>query len=97
MKARMAFIFMDQDSNITNKKDLPNQSKMDWKPILVFYAKTTSWIVFPLILATWTGKYVSKSIESQSLFFVFVMAGFGITCFGVYREIKKYKDGLDKK
>ncbi len=23
------------------------------------------------------------------------MAGFGVTCFGIYKEIKKYKRGLD--
>jgi len=68
---------------------------MDWKPVIVFYVKTTSWIIFPLILGVILGKYVGESIGSQALFFVCLMAGFGITCFGIYREIKAYKKEID--
>ena len=73
------------------KKDNP------WfKSVMIFYVKTTSWIIFPLVLASFLAKYVSKTTGSQVLFFIIVIAGFGITCFGIYREIKGYKKGLDK-
>lgn len=81
--------------NIENKDNL-NNSKDWWKPVLIFYAKTTSWILFPLLLGILAGKYVGKSTGSQTLFFVFIMIGFGITCFGIYREIKNYKKNLEK-
>ena len=73
-----------------------DENKMKWKPIISFYVKTTGWIALPLLFALFTGQYVKKSFGSQSLFFVFIMIGFGITCFGVYQEIKNYKKSLEK-
>ncbi len=64
------------------------------KPVMIFYGKTTSWIVFPLVFGLLLGKYVGQS--NQFLFLVFFFVGFGITCFGIYREIKKYKKDLEK-
>ncbi len=72
-----------------------NENNPWWKPAMFFYAKVTSWIIIPLVLAILLGKYVTKTIGSQSLFFIFVMLGFGISCFGIYREVKNYQKGLD--
>ena len=93
MKAtRLLFLlFMDP---IENKEKI-KEDKYWWKPVMMFYAKTTSWIIFPLVLALLAGKYVTKSFGSQSLFFIFLMAGFLITCWGIYREIRKYKKDLE--
>ncbi len=85
---------MEENKNIGNK---PVKEKMDWRPIISFYAKTTAWIFFPLFFGAIGGGYVSKSIGSQVIFFIFVVFGFVITCFGIYREIKQYKKGLDIK
>ena len=73
------------------KKNL-NSNKHYWRPVLVFYAKTTAWIVLPLILAVIAGRNMNSKLS-----FVLVMIGFGISCFGIYREIKEYKKDLDKK
>jgi len=79
----------------TENKDLNKESNNAWwKPVLIFYAKTTSWIIFPLLLGVLGGQYVSKSVGSQVLFFIFVILGFLITCLGIYREIKQYKKDL---
>ena len=64
---------------------------MNWTPVIIFYAKTTSWVVFPLVVGLIAGQFT----ESQTLFFVFLMIGFGITCSGIYKEIKQYKKDLD--
>jgi hypothetical protein len=95
MESSRSFYFlvikMDEKRDNSNKK-----SDKSWlKPVLIFYVKTTSWIIFPLLLGVLGGNYVSKSVGSQVLFFVFVMLGFLITCFGIYREIRQYKKGLD--
>lgn len=66
--------------------------KMDWRPVIFFYVKTTSWIVFPAILAM----FVKSYFQGAKLFFLMIVA-FGITCFGIYKEIKNYKLSLDKK
>jgi len=95
-ESHKAFIFMEENIENNSKNELSDKNKMDWKPIMAFYVKTTAWIIVPLILAMFGGEYLSKEMGSQIMFFILVMAGFGITCFGVYKEIKKYKDGLDK-
>jgi len=86
---------MDKESDNLRKNSLFYKGGMDWKPIFLFYVKATSWIILPLVFAIFTGKYVSKTIGSQVLFFIFIMVGFGITCFGIYKEIKSYKKKLD--
>ena len=65
---------------------------MNWKPVMIFYAKTTSWIVLPLVIGLIAGKFT----ESQTLFFLFLITGFGITCSGIYKEIKEYKKKLEQ-
>lgn len=64
---------------------------MNWRPVIIFYAKTTSWIIFPLVLGVLGGSFVSDSMGSQALFFIFIMIGFFITCYGIYREVKQYR------
>ena len=91
-----AFIFMIENNQDINKESLPVQSEMDyWKPVMRFYIKTTSWIILPLILCLLLINYIGKSISSQLVFFVIILLGFFATCFGIYREIKNYKKGLD--
>ena len=50
---------------------------MNWKPVIVFYVKTTSWIVLPLVVGLLAGRFT----ESQALFFIFLIIGFGLACF----------------
>ena len=66
-----------------------------WRPVILFYAKTTSWIIFPLILGIFLAKYISNNTSSQILFFVIIILGFIITCFGIYKEVKIYKKNLE--
>jgi hypothetical protein len=83
---------MDIQENNKLKKD------NSWmRPVFIFYAKTTSWVIFPLLIAILTGRYFGQSVGSQTLFFVFVMLGFIVTCLGIYREIREYKKELNKK
>jgi hypothetical protein len=64
-------------------------TKTNWRPVIFFYVRTTSWIILPLLIAI----IFSKKI-SPELYFLFVILGFGITCFGIYKEIKQYKKYL---
>jgi hypothetical protein len=52
-----------------NNKNNTNEDKYWWKPIMFFYAKTLSWIIFPLLLAMFVNKYISKT-GGQGLFFI---------------------------
>jgi len=75
---------------VKNEKKI-NTDNAWLKPVMLFYAKTTSWIIFPLILGLLLGRYLE-----QSLFSVFLIVGFGVSCFGIYREIKQYKKELEQ-
>ncbi|MEJ0002149.1 MAG: hypothetical protein WDN09_03180 [bacterium] len=74
-----------------SQENKAKNGKMDWTPMILFYAKTTSWIVLPLVIAILLGKKVAPAY-----YFLFVIAGFGVTCYGIYKEIKAYKKQLDK-
>ena len=89
---------MLENNDINKENTVSKQSNFDyWKPVMFFYVKTTSWIVLPLLFGVLAGGYVGKSVGSQTVFFLFVMLGFAVTCFGIYREIKQYKKSLEVK
>lgn len=73
-----------------------SQNNQWWKPAMFFYAKVTSWIILPLAIALFLGKYARESLGSQVWFFIAVILGFLITCFGIYREIKTYQKEVNK-
>ena len=84
----------EQDNKDINKNDLIKGTNW-WKPVFIFYVKTTSWIVFPLFLGVLIGGYVGSSMKNQIMFCLFILFGFFVTCFGIYREIKTYKKSLN--
>ena len=64
---------------------------MNWQPVIIFYVKTTAWVVLPLVI----GLIVGNFTKNQMFFFISLMVGFGITCAGIYKEIKEYKKTLN--
>jgi uncharacterized protein YneF (UPF0154 family) len=85
----------ENKDDLNMKKGAPRQGGASWwRPVLYFYIKTTSWIIFPLLIGVIGGQYVSRSVGSQVIFFIFVILGFLVTCLGIYREIKQYKKTL---
>jgi hypothetical protein len=85
-KAQMAFFFVE---------NTPEQKKNDYaylQPVMMFYAKVTSWIIAPVGIAI----LVIRITKRDDLFFIAVITGFLITIYGIYREIKKYKQDLEK-
>ncbi len=95
-ESHLAFIFMIENDKDINKNSLPQENNVNyWRPVMLFYVKTTSWIIIPLVLCLLLVNYFGKSTGSQLVFFAIIIAGFGITCFGIYREIKSYKKSLN--
>ena len=77
---------MEENKDLNKENTVEYKDDKDWwKSVMYFYVKTTSWIIIPLVLGVIGGGYVSKSVGSQVLFFVFVMLGFLVTCLGIYR------------
>lgn len=79
---------------IEEEKQLNNKREDWWRPAMFFYAKVTSWIILPILVAVFLSKYVDRN--NQILFFVLIIIGFGITCFGIYKEIKIYQKNINK-
>mgnify|MGYP001562307017 CR=1 FL=1 len=77
---------------VDDKNNL-NKGESWYRPVMVFYAKTTSWVILPLVIAVLLSKFTSFG---QNWFFILVMLGFGVTCSGIYREIKDYKKQLEQ-
>jgi hypothetical protein len=73
-----------------------NENNDWWKPAMFFYAKVTSWIIFPVILAIVFSEYFFKENVQNITFFILIFISFVITCFGIYKEIKEYKNSINK-
>ena len=74
-------------------KEEQKTNKQIYQPVMVFFAKTTSWVAVPAILALLIKKYLNIS---QILFFIIIGLAFVLTIFGIYKEIKDYKKTLEK-
>ncbi len=77
-----------------NEENQFSENNPWWKPAMFFYAKVTSWIIFPVLVALMFSKYFLRG--NQTLFFVLMFLGFIISCYGIYKEIKKYKKDIEK-
>ncbi len=67
-----------------------------WKPAMVFYAKTTGWVIAPAILALIITNYFKDTFGGNTVFLTLIFGAFLITCFGIYREVKIYKKDLER-
>lgn len=69
----------------------PGKNNVWWKDAVVFYIRTTAWIVFPALLLFFFSKKIS---QSQSSFFVLIVAVIAIcvSFYGIYKEIELYKN-----
>lgn len=77
------------DKNLEPKKD-----KYTWFPVATLFFKYSSWIVFPLILALYVGKWLDNKYKTEPwLFLAAVGVSFLLSIGGLsietYREFKK--------
>lgn len=67
----------------------------DWKvTAMIFYAKTTAWIVLPVVLALVVKNLFN--LNSEFTFPILIGLSFGFTCYGIFKEIKNYQKSLEK-
>lgn len=78
-------IYMDE------KQENTNTGGPWWKPGMQILGEVSTWIVVPIVLALIFGKMLDKRYETEPVIFL-VLAGVGfiITCFGMWRAVKKY-------
>lgn len=58
-----------------------------WQPALIMFARLSGWIVAPVLLAIFFGKWLDKKYNSEPwLFLISVGAAFIISMFGVTKN-----------
>jgi hypothetical protein len=95
-RVRVGEVFSKKLFLTTNCMDNKKTDKELYRSVLFFFAKTTSWIVFPVLLCVLIWNYFGESLGSKVSFFVIIMFGFLITIYGIFKEIKLYKKNLEK-
>ncbi|MFZ2205238.1 MAG: hypothetical protein WAV23_01460 [Minisyncoccia bacterium] len=71
-----------------------NKKGNDWKmTAMIFYAKTTAWIIIPALLSLFVKSFLN--INSDLVFPILIGLSFGVSCFGIFKEIKNYQKSIE--
>ena len=62
-----------------------------WKPAITVFANISVWIIVPILIALFLGKYLDNKYDSGHRFFFILIAGaFLVTIFGLIIILRKY-------
>ena len=66
-----------------------------WRDGLIIFAKVSAYIAFPVIIASYIGKFLDNKYDTGNTWFL-VMIGFGFisTIYLIWREMKIYKNKI---
>ena len=68
-----------------------------WRDGVIIFAKVSRYIAFPIILASYIGKYLDQKYNTNNLiFFILIATAFLSTIYLIWREMKIYKKKIDK-
>ncbi len=88
MKALSHFLFMDNNK----KSNVPW-----WREGVIVFIKVSGYIAFPVIIASFLGKYLDQKYNTgNSLFLVCVGIAFISTIFLLLRELRIYIKNINK-
>jgi F0F1-type ATP synthase assembly protein I len=77
-----------------NSQNLNNNGPW-WKPGMQLLSEVSTWIVGPIVMALIFGKMLDTHYGTKPVIFLcFAGAGFLVTCFGIYRVMKRYMKKL---
>jgi len=67
-----------------------------WKDGIIIFSKVSGYIIVPVILGSYIGKYLDQKYNTEpTLFLVSIGIAFISTIFLIWREMKVYKKKLD--
>jgi len=71
---------------------MKKETKKEWyKQGIIFFAKTTSWIGIPVVLAVIVGKSLDEKLGSTPYAIITsTILAFIISCIGILKEVQKY-------
>ena len=62
-----------------------------WQPAMTIFGQVTSWIVAPILIALFLGKYLDEKNGSDPWFFLGLTGmAFMVSCIGIARIASKY-------
>lgn len=68
-----------------------------WRDGLIVFIKVSGYITFPLIIASFLGKFLDNKYNTGSLiFFILITVSFFSTIFLIWKELKIYKKKIEK-
>ncbi|MEA1963339.1 MAG: AtpZ/AtpI family protein [Patescibacteria group bacterium] len=81
-----------------NNKISENNSKQAWwQPALILFAKFSGWIVIPVIVGAFIGKWLDNRYDTDPwLFLVSVGFAFLISMFGLIKNVTEEYKKIDK-
>lgn len=67
------------------------EHKNPWHEPLVVFGKVSGWVVAPVVIALFLGRFLDKKFDSEPIIFL-GLTGFAflVSCFGIYREAALY-------
>lgn len=81
---------MEENKNFNNKR-------MIWKIGLRLFLKVSTWIVFPVIIALFVGKFLDKYFNTQPWIFLFMTGlAFSASTYGIIKVVMKYAREIEK-
>ncbi|MFA6325518.1 MAG: AtpZ/AtpI family protein [Candidatus Paceibacterota bacterium] len=68
-----------------------------WRDGVIIFVKVSSYIAFPVIIASFVGKSLDKKYNTEPfIFFILITIAFGSTMFLIWKEMKTYKKKIEK-
>jgi len=80
-----------------SKKDLNKVEVPFWQPALLMFTRMSGWIIGPVILAIFLGKWLDRKYDTEPwLFLLTVGLAFLISMFGLVKDAFKEMDRISK-
>ncbi|MCF7834404.1 MAG: AtpZ/AtpI family protein [Candidatus Pacebacteria bacterium] len=79
------------------KEEKNNTKNGWWQPAVKIFTEISSWIVTPLIVGLFLGKYLDTKYDTKPWFFLgMVGLSFAISCFGIVKATLKHIKKMEK-
>jgi F0F1-type ATP synthase assembly protein I len=76
--------------------DNKNIQKPWWRDGVIIFTKVSAYIVVPVIIASYAGKYLDEKYNTSNFIFLgLVLLAFTTTIYMIWKEMKNYKKKLD--
>ena len=68
-----------------------------WRDGVILFARVSSYIAVPIILASFAGKFLDKKYDTEPfLFYICIIVAFISTLLLIWKEMRDYKKKIEK-